>query len=96
MKDQLSIKVSIAGRFYPLTIERQEEESIRRAVKLINDKMNEYQKNYNINDSQNLLAMAALPIAKQLIELEDISRNGEKTVIEKIQKIDKLLSEELS
>ena len=39
MKDQLSIKVTIAGRIYPLTIERHEEESVRRAVKLINEKI---------------------------------------------------------
>ena len=33
---QLSIKVNIAGRTYPLTIERSEEEMIRKAADNIN------------------------------------------------------------
>ena len=95
MKDQLSIKVTVAGRVYPLTIDRQEEETVRKAAKLINEKVNEYQKNYNIKDSQDLLAMAALPFAKQAIELENTSLNGEKALHDKLQKIDKLVSQEL-
>ena len=39
MEEKLSIKVQIAERFYPLKIDRQDEEKIRKAAKLINDKV---------------------------------------------------------
>lgn len=96
MKSQLSIKVTIAGRIYPLSIEADEEESVRKAAKMLNERINEYRKNYNIRDMQDLLVMAALPFAQQTVELEKISLNGEKSVTEKLQRIDKLISEELA
>lgn len=58
--DELSIKVNIAGRIYPLTIKAEEEECIRKAAKEINEKIKEYQKMYAVRDKQDLLAMCAL------------------------------------
>jgi len=37
MEEKLSIRVNIADRYYPLKIERDDEERIRRAAKMIND-----------------------------------------------------------
>lgn len=67
---ELSIKVVIAGRTYPLTIKREEEESVRKAAKLINDRIKEYEDNYSVRDKQDLLAMTALQIATQNLHLE--------------------------
>jgi hypothetical protein len=39
MDDMLSIKVQIAESFYPLKIKRPDEEKIRKASRLINDKV---------------------------------------------------------
>ena len=36
MDDKLSIKVNVAERYYPLKIDRSDEEKIRRAARLIN------------------------------------------------------------
>ena len=41
----------------------EEEEIIRRAAKLINDRVKEYQENYAVRDKQDLLAMIALHFA---------------------------------
>lgn len=68
---ELSIKVIIAGRTYPLTIKREEEENVRKAAKLINDRIKEYEDNYSVRDKQDLLAMTALQIAAQNLHLED-------------------------
>ena len=57
---ELSIKVTIAGRTYPLTIERAEEEKIRKAVSRINENIKHLQDNYAVKDTQDLLAMTAL------------------------------------
>jgi cell division protein ZapA (FtsZ GTPase activity inhibitor) len=95
MKDQLSIKVSIAGRVYPLTIDRTEEENVRKAVKIINEKVTDFEKNYNIKDRQDLLAMSSLQFASQLTELQLHNHKDDKTILEKLEKLDKVVSAEL-
>ena len=60
---QLSIKVNIAGRTYPLTIERSEEEMIRKAADKINASIKDLKENYAVKDIQDLLAMTALQIS---------------------------------
>jgi cell division protein ZapA len=41
MSDQLSIKITIADRSYPLTIKREEEEGVRKAAKMISDNVSD-------------------------------------------------------
>jgi len=95
MKDKLSIKVSIAGRIYPLTIERNEEENVRKAVKAINERVSEYEKNFDIKDRQDLLAMTSLFFASQSVELQQSSTKDEKSILDRLEKVDKLISAEL-
>ena len=70
MENMLSIKVQIAERFYPLKIKRQDEEKIRKASKLINDKVLQYKQGYTDKDAQDFLAMAALQFVINLIDCE--------------------------
>ena len=95
MKDKLSIKVSIAGRIYPVTIERMEEENVRKAVKAINEKVSDYEKNFDIKDRQDLLAMASLNFASQSMELQHSNHKDDKSILERLEKIDKVVSAEL-
>lgn len=95
MKDKLSIKVSIAGRIYPVTIDRSEEENVRKAVKAINEKVSDYEKKFDIKDRQDLLAMASLNFASKSVELEHSSLKDEKSILEKLEKAEKLISAEL-
>ncbi len=95
MKEKLSIKVSVAGRIYPLTIERHEEESVRKAAKLVNDKVTDYEQNYNIKDRQDLLAMTALNFASQYALEKESTHQDDKNLIERLEKLDKLVSREL-
>lgn len=70
MEEKLPIKVQIAERYYPLKIERRDEEKIRKAAKLINDKLLQYKQRYTDKDSQDFLAMAALQFVIQLLDCE--------------------------
>lgn len=70
MDDKLSIKVNIAERYYPLKIDRDDEEKIRRAAKQINEKVLQYKQKYTDKDTQDFLAMAALQFVIQNIESE--------------------------
>jgi len=56
----LSIKINIANRVYPLTVKSEEEEGIRKTAKMINERIREYEQDYAVKDKQDLLAMCAL------------------------------------
>jgi hypothetical protein len=60
---KLSIKVIVAGRNYPLTINEGEEEKIQQAANTINSSIKKLQDNYAVKDMQDLLAMTALQLA---------------------------------
>ena len=68
--EQLSIKVQIAERFYPLKIKRKDEEKIRKAARLINDKVLQYKQRYTDKDAQDFIAMAALQFVISLLDCE--------------------------
>ena len=70
MDDKLSIRINIGDKYYPLRIERNEEEVIRKAAKIINDKLSQYRSKYSKRDMVDLLAMTALQYTKKYIEFE--------------------------
>ena len=65
VSETLKIKVTIAGRTYPLTIKREEEEQIRSAVKTINDAVVRFEERYAVQDKQDVLSMCALQLASR-------------------------------
>jgi len=75
MEDKISIKINIADRYYPLIVEAFEEEGIRKAAKMINEKINLYKQRYAQKDIQDFLAMAALQYVSRVIDLENQREN---------------------
>ncbi|MBA3830233.1 MAG: cell division protein ZapA [Taibaiella sp.] len=64
MADELmSITLWLAGRSYRIRIKPHEEETVRRAVKLADDKMRELRQHYAGKDDQDFLAMCLLMYA---------------------------------
>jgi len=89
MDDRLSIRVNVADRYYPLKIERKDEEKIRRAARMINEKVLQYKQRYTDKDVQDFLAMAALQFVIKVIDNEkndDISPvfNGVKEIVSEL------------
>lgn len=91
---EFSINVSIAGRTYPLTIQRDEEEYVRKAAQLINDNVKSLQQNYAVKDAQDLLAMTALEYSSELI-LKKGSVEQDK-VLHQLEQLDQKLSSYLA
>lgn len=88
MAEPLKIKVTIAGRVYPLNVKKEnEEEGMRKAAKHINDLVTKFEKNYAVSDKQDVLAMCALQFAS-LIEINSITKDQD--MIEVTEKINKL------
>jgi len=75
MDDKLSIRVNVADRYYPLKVEGENEERIRKAARLINEKVLQYKQRYVDKDIQDFLAMAALQYVIRLIEVEEDEEN---------------------
>ncbi|NMC39825.1 MAG: cell division protein ZapA [Bacteroidales bacterium] len=69
--EKLSIRVNVADRYYPLKVERENEEKIRRAARMINEKVLQYKQRYTDKDIQDFLAMASLQFVIRLIEEEE-------------------------
>lgn len=60
---KLSLKVVVAGRTYPLTVNHGEEAMVTKAAEDINKAIKMLQDNYAVKDMQDLLAMTALQLA---------------------------------
>lgn len=93
--EELSIRVTIAGRIYPLTIKRAEEENIRRVVKLVNDRIKEYEGIYSGRDKQDILAMCVLQYAAQSLELEEKYTSEGKELTGRLSEIESFVSDYL-
>ena len=91
--NELSIKVNIADRNYPLTVKTDEEEKVRKAAKLINDKLKIYGKAFAVNDKQDIISMCALEVATELISLQEASAIAEQDVSEQLIYMSELLKE---
>lgn len=93
---KLSIKVVLAGRTYPLTINEGEEEKVRAAVDSINRNIKMLQDNYAVKDMQDLLAMTALQLATKegaSLQKNDVTPSF-KEVEEELQRLSSLISAE--
>jgi cell division protein ZapA (FtsZ GTPase activity inhibitor) len=95
MDDKLSIRVNVADRYYPLKVERENEEKIRKAARMINEKVLQYKQRYADKDVQDFLAMASLQYVIKLNEGEEKLNNDHFSdeIKELITKIDTLLEE---
>lgn len=59
-QELININVNICDRPYRLKVKPSEEEHVRRAAKMINEKVKDLQSQYSAKDKQDYLAMAAL------------------------------------
>lgn len=92
--DKLSIKIKIADREYPMKVEPDEEERIRRAGKIVNEKIKLFKSQFGIDDKQDLLAMVAFDALVEKLK----SKSGEVSddlLKEKLAGLNNLISQSL-
>ena len=92
MEETINITVLIAGRPYPLKIKAEDEVSIRKIVKEVNEKINQFQLSYIKKDKQDCLSMTLLTYA---VDLHKAQTDKELTpgadLSDKIHQLDELL-----
>ena len=86
------IKLNIGNRIYPLNVNIEQEEVLRKAAKEINDMITKYEKSYAVKDKQDSLAMCALEIftnnKKITMNQSKIGSNTEEKLNKLIELID--------
>lgn len=95
MEEKLKIKLTIADRVYPLTIDPSQEEGLRKAAKNIDNLAKRFEQSYAVRDKQDVLAMCALQFASK-IEQGGIERaENASEAIERLEALDQMLGEKL-
>ncbi len=94
--DKLSVTVCILERKYKLTIDRSEEEYLRKAADLIDSQAKEYAKIYAHKDNQDLLSMVSLSQITQLVKMHEDTKYKDHELVQKLSEIDSILTEELN
>ncbi len=81
--DELSIRIKIAEREYPMKVKRTEE----------NEKIKHYREKFGIDDKQDLLAMVAFDCLIEKMADEENQQGIDQTVVDKIQQLNQLVSQ---
>src|SRR5690606_41582849 len=92
---KLKIKLSIADRVYPLTINPRQEGGLRKAAKNIEGLAKKFEQNYAVRDKQDVLAMCALQFASK-IEQGGLDRSEHTdAAMQRLRALDDLLHSKL-
>src|SRR5690606_40559838 len=81
--EELSIRIKIADREYPMKVKRSDEERVRLAGKLINEKFKFYREQFGIDDKQDLLAMVAFDCLVEKMAADENHSVIDKTVLDR-------------
>jgi cell division protein ZapA len=90
--NELSININIAGRAYPLTVSETEEETVRTAGKLIQEKLLQYAKQFDLKDQRDALAMLTLELATENLKLKARSNRGDELLDKELKAMQELLA----
>jgi cell division protein ZapA (FtsZ GTPase activity inhibitor) len=96
LADKLKIKISIADRVYPLTIDPSREEGLRKAAKSIEVMMKQLEQSYAVRDKQDLLAMCALQFAAKSEQITIDDSADVEQAKEQLNVLNLLLDKQLS
>ncbi len=89
---ELSIKIRIAEREYPMRVKEEEEERLRVVGKLLNERLRFFKDQFGIQDKQDLLAMVAFETMVEKLKLEEEKNHHISNVGQQLSVLDDLLS----
>ncbi len=92
---ELSIRIKIGDREYPMKVHPSDEARIRMAGKVINEKIKTYRDQFGIDDKQDLLAMVAFDCLIEKLQIEENNNSVDDNVVNKIKSLNDLISRTL-
>jgi cell division protein ZapA len=93
---ELSIRIKIGDREYPMRVNAEDEEKIRRAGRLINERLGVYKNRFGIQDMQDLLAMVAFDGVIEAMSSNQENSASSHLVEERLDQLNQLLAKNLS
>lgn len=89
---ELSIKIRIAEREYPMRVKEEEEERLRAVGKLLNERLRFYKDQFGIQDKQDLLAMVAFETMVEKLKMEEEKSSHVSKVGDQLNVLEELLA----
>lgn len=90
--EKYSIKVNILNRPYPLLVKAEEEETVRNAAKLINDRIKVYKERFSVQDDMDLVIMCCLELATDNLNQAQRAKTNLSSAAEALERIDEALN----
>lgn len=84
---KVSIKVVVAGRTYPLSVNENEVDKVQEAASNINKAIQMLQQNYAVKDMRDLLAMSALQMATKSSSTTKVVKQDDSETIAALEKL---------
>lgn len=78
-----------------MKVDAKDEENIRKAGKIINERLRSYRERFGIDDKQDLLAMVAFDSTVEKLKVEGETHQMDDTIEHRIEKLNQLISEAL-
>jgi len=91
MMGNLSIRIKIGDRDYPLKANALEEERLRRAGKIINEKIKTFRDKFGIDNMQDLLAMVAFDCQVNTLKAEELELETNQAITSKLNTIENMV-----
>lgn len=85
MNDKIKITLQIAGFYYPLTIDRDDEEMVREAAKQVNKLLGVYKERYAALEPAKILPMVAYVFSLELLQWKN--RNDTRPLTDKMKEL---------
>ncbi|MEM7055571.1 MAG: cell division protein ZapA [Bacteroidota bacterium] len=85
--EELSIKIKICDREYPMKVHVADEARVRTAGKMVNSQVKAYKEKFGINDKQDLLAMVAFDCLVDSLRLKNSATEEEQQLLDKIDNL---------
>jgi len=95
MAELIPINILVADRTYRIRTSPEHEESIRKTLKVINDKILEFKTQFAGKDMQDYIAMVVIWYATQANENNNSNPEIEKELISQIEKLEELVDRHL-
>lgn len=92
---ELSIKLRIGNREYPMKVLAEDEERIRRAGKIIHERVKSYREQFGIDDIQDLLAMVAFDCQVEKMKMEEVTADVDTNALDQISRLNQLITDKL-
>lgn len=93
--DELSIRIKIADREYPMKVKAEDEARVRSAGKQINERIRSYRERFGIDDKQDLLAMVAFDCLVDKMEADEKQYDTDESVLEKVNHLNSIINQAL-